>query len=105
MKQLSLSVLATVITILGAGAQAPAAQPAPAKLTVESPAFKDGGAIPKEFTGDTGAKNISPALTWSGAPATTKEFALILDDPDANFGGRGPFVHWVLTFHPEVPGC
>ena len=102
MKQLSLSVLAAVLTIVGTGAQHAAAQTAPAKLTVESPAFKDGAAIPKDFTGDTGAKNISPALTWSGAPATTKEFALILDDPDANFGGRGPFVHWVLYKIPAA---
>jgi hypothetical protein len=74
---------------------------APAKMTVESPAFKDGAAIPKDYTGDTGAKNVSPPLTWSGAPTTTKEFALILDDPDANFGGRGAFVHWVIY---KIPG-
>jgi Raf kinase inhibitor-like YbhB/YbcL family protein len=71
------------------------------RLTVESPAFRDGGAIPKDYTGDTGARNISPPLTWSGAPASTKEFALILDDPDASIGGRAPFVHWVLY---KVPG-
>ena len=46
-------------------------------------------------------KNVSPPLAWTGAPATTKEFALILDDPDANFGGRGPFVHWVIY---KIPG-
>ena len=86
--------------IVGAAIARPLAQ-APAKITVESSAFKDGGTIPKDYTGDTGAKNVSPPLTWSGAPATTKEFALILDDPDANFGGRGPFVHWVIY---KIPG-
>jgi Raf kinase inhibitor-like YbhB/YbcL family protein len=84
--------------LFGAGT---ASAQTPATITVESPAFKDGGTIPKDFTGDTGARNVSPALTWTGAPATTKEFALILDDPDANFGGRGPFVHWVLY---KIPG-
>ena len=28
--------------------------------------------------------------------------ALILDDPDANFGGRGPFVHWVIYKIPAA---
>jgi Raf kinase inhibitor-like YbhB/YbcL family protein len=74
----------------------------PAALTVESTAFHLGGNIPKDYSGDTGAKNVSPPLSWSGAPASTKEFALILDDPDANFGGRGPFVHWVLY---KIPGA
>jgi Raf kinase inhibitor-like YbhB/YbcL family protein len=92
---------AAVAIAIAALAPPPASAQAPATLTIESPAFKDGGTIPKDYTGDTGARNISPALTWSGAPASTKEFALILDDPDANFGGRGPFVHWVLY---KVPG-
>ena len=98
--RLQIGVLATVVAIAGAGIAHPTAQ-APAKLTVESPAFKDGASIPRDYTGDTGAKNVSPALTWTGAPAATREFALILDDPDANFGGRGPFVHWVIY---KIPG-
>jgi Raf kinase inhibitor-like YbhB/YbcL family protein len=88
------------VAIVAIATARPLAQ-APAKITVESSAFKDGGAIPKDYTGDTGAKNVSPPLAWSGAPATAKEFALILDDPDANFGGRGPFVHWVIY---KIPG-
>lgn len=98
--RIGFSVAAALAAVLF-GAVAASAQ-TPAKLTVESPAFKDGGTIPKDYTGDTGAKNVSPALTWTGAPASTKEFALILDDPDANFGGRGPFVHWVLY---KIPGA
>lgn len=81
----------------GAGVMA---QGAPAALTVTSTAFKHGDALPKDYTAD--GKNVSPPLAWVGAPATTKEFALILDDPDANFGGRGPFVHWVLY---KIPGA
>ncbi len=41
-------------------------------------------------TGD----NISPALAWSGAPAGTKSFALLVHDPDAPTGGAG-WWHWV----------
>jgi Raf kinase inhibitor-like YbhB/YbcL family protein len=53
-----------------------------------SPSFADGGAIPSKHTCD--GADVSPALSWSGAPAGTAAFALIVDDPDA----RG-FVHWV----------
>ena len=75
------------------------AQTPPQKMLVESPAFADGGAIPAEYSGL--GKNVSPPLRWSNIPQGTREFALILDDPDADFGGRGPFVHWVVY---KIPG-
>ncbi|MGH9588896.1 MAG: YbhB/YbcL family Raf kinase inhibitor-like protein, partial [Terracidiphilus sp.] len=34
---------------------------------------------------------VSPSLDWSGAPASTKSFALILHDPDAPVD----FTHWL----------
>jgi Raf kinase inhibitor-like YbhB/YbcL family protein len=58
-------------------------------LTIRTPAFKDGGTIPTEHTRD--GANRSPALSWSGAPAGTRSFALIVEDPDAP---RGTFYHW-----------
>ncbi len=61
-------------------------------VTVTSAAFGAGKAIPKKFTGE--GENVSPELSWSGAPAGTREFALICDDPDAPMAQ--PFVHWVL---------
>ena len=67
-------------------------QPAPATLTVTSAAFKNGDAIPIDYTAD--GRNVSPPLAWNGAPASTREFALILDDPDAPT--PLPFVHWVI---------
>ncbi len=60
-------------------------------LTVSSPAFTEGGAIPKKYSCD--GENISPALNWSGIPQNTKSLALIMDDPDAPIG---TFVHWVI---------
>ena len=37
----------------------------------------------------------------SSAPASTKQYALILDDPDAQFGGQN-FVHWVVYKIPAA---
>ncbi|MBI3664382.1 MAG: YbhB/YbcL family Raf kinase inhibitor-like protein [Acidobacteria bacterium] len=54
-------------------------------------AFEAGGMISRQFTCD--GPDLSPALEWSGAPANTKSFALIADDPDAPVG---TWVHWVL---------
>ncbi len=45
-------------------------------LVLRSPALADGRALPKEFTGDGEA--ATPPLEWSGAPAGTKSFALIM---------------------------
>ena len=44
-------------------------------------------------------KNISPALKWSGVPAGTKSFALLVHDPDAPTGGAG-WWHWVMINIP-----
>jgi Raf kinase inhibitor-like YbhB/YbcL family protein len=40
-------------------------------------------------------ENISPALSWSGAPKGAKSFALLVHDPDAPTGGAG-WWHWVV---------
>jgi Raf kinase inhibitor-like YbhB/YbcL family protein len=44
--------------------------------------------------------NLSPALSWSGAPAGTRSFALTVHDPDAP-GGSG-FWHWVIYDIPAT---
>ena len=57
-------------------------------LTLESPAFVDGGTIPSICGYRKG--NVSPALAWSLPPSGTRSFALLVEDPDA----RG-WVHWI----------
>jgi Raf kinase inhibitor-like YbhB/YbcL family protein len=59
-------------------------------MKMTSDDFKDGETIPPRFTCE--GENVSPALAWEGAPADTKSFALVVEDPDAP---RGVFRHWV----------
>lgn len=66
-------------------------------MQLTSPAFADGGLIPRRYTCD--GDDASPPLAWSGVPATTVSLALIADDPDAP---RGTWVHWVLYNLPAT---
>ena len=66
-------------------------------LSLSSPDIKEGGTIANEQVfkgfGCTGG-NISPALSWSGAPSGTKSFAVSIYDPDAPTGSG--WWHWVV---------
>ena len=66
-------------------------------FTLTSTAFRDGAAIPVKHTCD--GLDVSPPLAWSGAPAGTRSFALIADDPDAP---AGSWVHWVVYNLPAA---
>jgi Raf kinase inhibitor-like YbhB/YbcL family protein len=76
-------------------------------MNLTSPAFPSDGAIPPRFTCD--GDDISPPLRWSGAPAGTRSFVLIVDDPDAPdpAAPKRVWVHWVLYNLPaslnEIP--
>jgi hypothetical protein len=59
-------------------------------IQLTSAAFADGQPIPAKYTCD--GSDVSPPLQWTNAPANTKSFALIADDPDAPMG---TWVHWV----------
>jgi hypothetical protein len=69
-------------------------------IIISTTAFGNGQSIPVIYTCD--GKNSSPALQWSGVPATAKSLALIVEDPDAPVG---IFTHWVLyNLSPELTG-
>ena len=73
-------------------------------LTITSTAFAVDGAIPPRYTCE--GSDVSPPLAWSGAPAATKSFALIVDDPDAPdpAAPKVTWVHWVLYDIPPSTG-
>jgi Raf kinase inhibitor-like YbhB/YbcL family protein len=69
-------------------------------FTIHSPAFAEGGAIPRKYTRD--GENLSPPLEWSDAPRGVRSFALICEDPDAP---SGTFHHWAIcNIAPEQHG-
>lgn len=58
-------------------------------FSLKCPAFGNRQAIPRKYTGD--GEDVSPPLSWSDAPAGTKSFVLMVEDPDAP---SGTFRHW-----------
>jgi Raf kinase inhibitor-like YbhB/YbcL family protein len=62
-----------------------------AEISLASTAFEDGGPIPYLYTCE--GDDISPPLQWSGAPVSTRTYAMVCEDPDAP---RGTWIHWVL---------
>jgi len=66
-------------------------------IQITSTAFVEGQPIPDKFT--CAGPNVSPPLQWTNAPAGTKSFALIADDPDAPMG---TWVHWVIYNLPAA---
>lgn len=65
-------------------------------LAVTSQAFGNGERIPSKYTCD--GEDISPPISWSGAPEETRSYALIVDDVDAP---AGTFTHWVIFNIPR----
>ena len=71
-------------------------------MKIVSKVFGEGQEIPSAYTCQ--GKDLSPALAWEGAPAGTKSFVLIVDDPDAP-DPKAPkmtWVHWVLYDIPAT---
>jgi len=90
------------IAALGIGALAANAASAQS-MSVTSTEIKEGATIANEQVfkgfGCTGG-NISPSLSWSGAPAGAKSFAVSIYDPDAPTGSG--WWHWVVFNIPAA---
>jgi Raf kinase inhibitor-like YbhB/YbcL family protein len=80
---------AVLLAGCGGGGRTSVAPPAPGQITLSSPAFADGAAIPRASSCDGAGK--PPPLKWSGVPGAARELVLVVEDPDAP---GGAFLHW-----------
>lgn len=93
---LTKTLLATAALAL---AMAATSQVAHAQMSLKSTTFQDGQMMPKKVANKNAqnancvGENTSPQLSWSGAPAGTKSFAMLMEDPEGR-GGAGVH-HWV----------
>jgi Raf kinase inhibitor-like YbhB/YbcL family protein len=94
---------AAVAALAGCGGQAEQAAPsgpaASRTITVSSPAFADGAAIPATYT--CRGAGTAPEVRWSGAPKDAGSLAVVVDDPDAP---DGDYVHWIVVDIPVDVG-
>jgi Raf kinase inhibitor-like YbhB/YbcL family protein len=89
MKQTMLLAVATAMLVCG-GAWA---------MDVASTNMANGASLAlDQVKNGCGGKNISPALSWSGAPPATQSFAVTAFDPDAH----GGWWHWTVVDIPAA---
>lgn len=76
--------------------------PEAASFTVTSTTVADGAAWPsaQRSAGVPGGKDVSPQLSWSGAPEGTRSYAVTVYDPDAPTGSG--FWHWAVADIPAA---
>jgi Raf kinase inhibitor-like YbhB/YbcL family protein len=92
--------LLALLTLLGLALQLEslAAGGRAMSLTIKTKAFLEGEMIPTKYTCD--GDDVSPGLTWTGAPEATQSLTLIADDPDAPVG---TWTHWIIwNIPPET---
>jgi Raf kinase inhibitor-like YbhB/YbcL family protein len=74
-----------------------ATHPAKSKLTVTTPGWKNGEDIAFKYTQYQG--NTFPGLEWSKGPASTKSYAVIMQDSGMVMRGS-PILHWSMVNIP-----
>src|SRR5258705_3760185 len=93
--------IAAAAIVLTLAVAARAADP----FTLTSTTFKDGQMMPRKVANNLSnnpncvGENVSPQLSWTGAPDGTKSFAILMEDPEGR-GGAGVH-HWVAY---GIPG-
>ena len=91
------------VGVIGAAAQGGGRGPAgpPLRLTVAG--ISDGGDIPTRFScAADGGKFVSPAVSWTNAPAGTQSFILLFHDTDVHPGKKlDDVTHWLIF---NIPG-
>ena len=66
-------------------------------MEVSSSSITSRSLLPQEATCE--GEDMSPQLSWAGAPEGTQSFAIILNDSDAK---EGDFAHWVVYSIPAT---
>jgi len=91
--------MSLALGLIALPACAPAATP---EFSVAVGDASDGRFAPAQYAEGYGCAghNTSPAVTWQGAPAEAKSFAITVFDRDAN-DGRG-FWHWLAAGVPAT---
>lgn len=70
-------------------------------MTVSSTAFGDGDLIPARYTQP--GRDLSPALSWSAVPDSTRSFVVLVHDVDAAIGtGTDDLLHWMVWNIPAT---
>ncbi len=94
--------LLAALCFVSIGTAAAGADMQATRFQLSSTAYQDQSAMDSRFTCE--GQSVSPPLQWSGAPAGTKSYALIIDDPDAPDPAhpQRTFVHWVIYDIPAT---
>ena len=105
--------LFVIVALMLASASAASAQPPPPAastpparargvqvMTLDSPAWPDGGALPLAHS--QAGRDVSPALTWSGAPDGVVSYVLVMRDLDALAPTGEDTLHWLVW---NIPGA
>ena len=80
------------------GGQRGGGRGAVAVMTLTTTGWTDGGTVALKYT--QAGDEVSPPLSWSGAPETTASFVLIVRDLDA-MRGNDDTLHWLVW---NIPG-
>ena len=72
----------------------------PAPLVLKLADYADGSVMPAKNGCANGNMAVSPKIDWTGAPAGTMTFALILHDTDVDINGDD-VLHWAIF---NIPG-
>lgn len=70
-------------------------------LHITSPAFKNEGTIPQQYTGR--GEDISPSLHISGLPGGTVSLVVVMDDTSHPIPDYNHWIIWNLPPEPIVP--